>query len=213
MPDLAAIKPEKIPGLSTTAQLLVAFAKNYFGVPNKTYDSALARATNVYAGFGDIIQRLDSLSDDASVRATTQEILDKLKSVSTPSVKQISDALNRDAGPLFQKREELDKVAGLLHEQIEEDRKTAFNALQYALTAIDPNSQEVRNQLEQAENTRKKLKVELEKLEKARGISDHQLAAIATSGNTALPSSLKTSVRQPATTPTPNTPPTLTSGS
>lgn len=198
MPDLSAIKPEKISGLSTTAQLLVAFTKNYFDVPNKTYDSALARATHVYAGFGDIAQRLSSLSDDASVKATTQEILDKLKTITTPSIKAISDALSRDAGPIFQKREELDKVAELLHERIEEDRKTAFNALQYALTAKDPNSQEVINQLDQAEKTRKAVKIELEKLEKARVTSDHQFATIANSGNTALPKNLQTNVQKPS---------------
>lgn len=205
-PNLASITPENIPGLSTTAQLIVALVKAYFDVLDRAYDTVLARSASVFAGFGQAVEKMNSLNNDVSIRANAREILDTLKTVNTPSAKATYETLNSDASPALQKSEELEKNARLLYERIEADRQIAFKALENALNASDPNSQEILNQLNTAEKTLQSLKVELEKLKKARAVNDGQLGKIAHSGYAALSSKERSSVSPPPTLTTPHTP-------
>jgi len=208
-PNLAAIQPIEAPKLSTTARLLVSFAKVYFQVPDMPYGSTLARSTTVFAGFGQLFEKLNSLSDDASVIGIAKEILGKLKTAGTPVAKATYDSLSRDAEPVLQHSEELTKKAELLRQSYYEDRdktfKTLESILQMVAAAKNPiekaNSQEILNQLITAEKTRQSLKIELEKLEKARLVTYSQLGAISQKGFDALPSKEKAGVSLP-TAPT-----------
>lgn len=191
-PDLATIKPAKVPGLSTTAQLLVSLTKTYFGVPDMEYGSTLARSTNIYAGFGQLFEQLITLTDDKLIKATTEEVLDKLKAVTTPSAKATYETLNRDSGPILEQSTDLEKRAELFRKNCYEERDKTFDALRALLIAVAQNpdkkgSQEILNQLITAEKTRKSLAAELKDLTARTLVTHQQYANILNAAVKALP--------------------------
>lgn len=191
-PDLASIKPAMVPGLSTTAQLLISLTKTYFDVPDMPYDSTLARSASIYAEFSQLFEKLITVADNASIRSTTEEVLAKLKTVSTPSAKATYETASRDAGPVLEHSVELAKRAELFRKSFYEDRDKTFDALRNLLRAVAENpdkkgSQEILNQLITAEKTRKSLEAELNKLRESRLVSDRKLADILNVSLRALP--------------------------
>ncbi len=211
-PDLATIQPIEASGLSTTARLLVSFVKTYFGVPDKPYDSVLARSTSIYVEFGQLFEKLDAYNDEANTRGVTRDIFEKLKNATTPSAKTSYDNLRTDAEEALSQSENLEKRKELFRQKCGEDWDKAFEILESVLTMVtstkDPKEKaEMLNQLIMAEKMRQSVKVEMEALQKASLVSESQLRKVANSAYAALPSKDKTTVSAP---PSPTTTPTIT---
>lgn len=188
-PGLTSMKIPKIEGLSSTASIYLDLTKIYFAVPDRKYDATLARVTTVYVEFGGLQSNLDALSN-TKIRNATKDPIEKLKSHPSKSASAFYDTdISKLEKELYATNETLEKNIELLRQKIMESLGNVFINLTAVLRSKDPNSQELSNQLEQAEKTLQQLKAELNKEMKAREALDSQLISLGSRALSGIPAS------------------------
>jgi len=226
--DLATLQLVDSKRFKTTyAQLMVSFMLDYFDATKAQFNPAIADIAIDYVSIGQLDARLTSLSSSsASIRANTQDVLDKLNAAFQQPVKSNTydislrkndyDILMRRADPALETSKNLDKVEDSLRKNYMDEREQIMASLRNLAKAIanasnpdvKAHSQEIENELSKIGTRCQTLKTSLRKLEESRTASNEALKDIHKKGFLLLPATDKQKVVPPlGETPTLSGPP------
>ncbi len=189
---LELVKPDQFQQSYT--RLFMAFTLSEYGISKAIFNSAVAAATIDNVTIAQLDARSNSLSSNlAAIRANTKDVLDKLDAAfNSPNKAQAYDVstrkndydnLMRNARPVIEASEDLDKSEDLFRKNFKLEREKVLASLEHILKAIesanDPDarahSQEIVNELSKVRKTCVALTNSFNKLEKSRQASNIRL--------------------------------------